>query len=90
MAQPKGLPAEQVRSEIAAKIAAMDAIIARCEAHFGCQGKALDDPILGPLTATQWRKLHLVHGRHRQKQFSGFAKARRGKWAERGQAQAFF
>ena len=68
VAQPKGLPVEQVRTEIGAKLAAMDAIIAQCEARFGRQVKVLDHPILGPLTATQWRKLHLVHGRHHQKQ----------------------
>src|SRR6266849_7311121 len=68
MAQPRGLPTEQVRNEIWAKLAAMDAIIAQCEARFGRQLKLLDHPILGPLTATQWRKLHLVHGRHHQKQ----------------------
>ena len=68
VAQPMGLPAEQVRNEIEAKLAAMDAIIAQGEARFGRQVKLLDHPILGPLTATQWRKLHLVHGRHHQKQ----------------------
>jgi Protein of unknown function (DUF1569) len=68
VAQPKGLSAEQVRNEIGAKMAAMDAIIAQCEACFGRHVKLLDHPILGPLTATQWRKLHLVHGRHHQKQ----------------------
>ena len=68
VAQPKGLPVEQVRTEIGTKLAAMDAIIAQCEARFGRQVKVLDHPILGPLTATQWRKLHLVHGRHHQKQ----------------------
>jgi hypothetical protein len=66
--QPKGLPAEQVRSEIGAKLVAMDAIIAQCEARFGTDVKLLDHPILGPLTARQWRKLHVVHGRHHQKQ----------------------
>ena len=68
VAQPKGLPVEKVRNEIGEKIAAMDAIIAQCEARFGRQVKLLDHPILGPLTATQWRKLHLVHGRHHQRQ----------------------
>jgi len=68
MAQPRGLPVEQVRNELGAKLAAMDTIIAQCEARFGRQLKLLDHPILGPLTATQWRKLHLVHGRHHQKQ----------------------
>ena len=68
IAQPKGLPVEQVRNKIGAKLAAMDAIIAQCEARFGRRVKLLDHPILGPLTAAQWRKLHLVHGRHHQKQ----------------------
>src|SRR6266571_2663591 len=64
VAQPKGLPVEKVRNEIGEKLAAMDAIIAQSEARFGRQVKLLDHPILGPLTAPQWRKLHLVHGRH--------------------------
>ena len=68
MSRPRGLPLEQVRKEIGATLAAMDAIIAQCEARFGRQVKVLDHPILGPLTTTQWRKLHLVHGRHHQKQ----------------------
>ena len=66
--QPKGLPVKQVKKEIGERIAAMDAIIAQCEARFGRHVKLLDHPILGPLTATQFRKLHLVHGRHHQKQ----------------------
>jgi hypothetical protein len=68
MVLPKGLPAEKVRNEIGAKMAAMDAIIAQCEARFGRHVKLLDHPILGPLTATQFRKLHLVHGQHHLKQ----------------------
>ncbi len=68
MTQPRGLPPEHVRNQIGAKLVAMDAIIAQCEARFGRQLKLLDHPILGPLTATQWRKLHLVHGRHHQNQ----------------------
>jgi hypothetical protein len=68
MVLPKGLPAEEVRNEIGAKIVAMDAIIAKCEARFGRRVPLLDHPILGPLNATQWRKLHLVHGQHHLKQ----------------------
>jgi hypothetical protein len=68
MVQPKGLAVEQVRNEVWAKLAAMDAIIAQCEARFGRDVKLLDHPILGALTATEWRTLHLVHGRHHQKQ----------------------
>jgi hypothetical protein len=66
--QPKGLPVEKVRNEIGEKIAAMDAIMAQCEVRFGPCVKLLDHPILGPLSATQFRKLHLVHGRHHLKQ----------------------
>ena len=58
--QPRGLPIEQVRSQIWAKLAAMEAIIGQCEARFGRHVKLLDHPILGALTAPQWRTLHLV------------------------------
>jgi len=68
VAVPKGLPAETVLNEFGAKIAEMDAIIAQCEACFGGRVHVLDHPILGPLTAPQWRKLHVVHGWHHHKQ----------------------
>ena len=68
VAQPRGLPAEKVRHEIGAKLLAMDAVIAQCEARFGGRVKLLDHPILGPLSAREWRKLHLVHGRHHHEQ----------------------
>ena len=66
--RPRGLPAEKVRSEVGAKIAEMDALIAQCEVRFGRGIPLLDHPILGPLTAMQWRTFHLVHGRHHVKQ----------------------
>jgi hypothetical protein len=65
---PKGLPVEKVRTEVGAKIGEMDAIIAQCEARFGPDVRLLDHPILGPLTGMQWRKFHLVHGRHHARQ----------------------
>ena len=66
--RPKGLGAEKVRNELGEKIRVMDEIIAQCEARFGRQVQLLDHPILGPLTATEWRKFHLVHGMHHHKQ----------------------
>jgi hypothetical protein len=66
--QPRGLAPEKVRSELWAKIAEMDAVITQCEARFGTGAYLLDHPILGSLTGKQWRKFHLVHGRHHQKQ----------------------
>jgi uncharacterized protein DUF1569 len=68
VAEPKGVPMEKVRSEIGAKLVAMDAIIAESEARFGGRVRVLDHPILGPLSAPQWRKLHVVHGQHHLKQ----------------------
>jgi len=66
--RPRGLPGVKVRSEVGAKIVEMDAIIVQCEARFGRGTRLVDHPILGPLTATQWRKFHFVHGQHHVKQ----------------------
>jgi hypothetical protein len=68
VAQPRGLPPEKVQREFGAKIVEMDAVITQCEARFGRGVSLLDHPILGPLTGKQWRKFHLVHGLHHQKQ----------------------
>jgi hypothetical protein len=67
---PKGMPAEKIVAVIGSQIAAMDMAIAQCEERYGSRIKVLDHPILGPLTARQWRKFHLAHGRHHVKQIS--------------------
>jgi hypothetical protein len=66
--RPRGLPTETVRNEIGPRIMAMDAIITQCESLMGKNIALLDHLVLGPLTATQWRKFHLLHGRHHVKQ----------------------
>ena len=68
VAMPRGLPSEKAISEIASKIAEMDEIMSRCAARFGAGTKVLDHPVLGPFSVSQWRKFHLVHGRHHLKQ----------------------
>lgn len=65
--RPRGLAPEKLVGEIGPKIGEMDELIARCERMIG-RGRLLDHPILGPLTAAQWRKFHVVHGRHHVKQ----------------------
>jgi hypothetical protein len=85
-AEPRGVPAEKVRAEISAKIAAMDEIIARCEQSFGGHTKLLDHPILGPLTAAQWRKVHLVHSLHHVKQLRRLRQRREQERASRLEA----
>jgi hypothetical protein len=67
MVVPKGLPREKVREDIGAKIEEMDEIISRCENRIGGK-KVMEHLILGPLTAAEWRKFHLVHGLHHVKQ----------------------
>jgi len=66
--RPHGMPADEVTREIGPRISSMDELIAQCEARFGKHTRVLDHPILGPLTASQWRKFHWVHGRHHLKQ----------------------
>jgi hypothetical protein len=67
-ASPKGISPEKVVADIGPQIAAMDKIIAQCEERFGSRKIVLDHPVLGPLTASQWRKFHWIHGRHHVKQ----------------------
>jgi hypothetical protein len=62
------MPADKVVAEIASQIAAMGELIAQCEARYGAKTRVMNHPILGPLTARQWRKFHWVHGRHHVKQ----------------------
>jgi len=66
--QPRGMPANEVTREIGPRISAMEELIAQCEARFGKRTRVLDHPILGPLTARQWRKFHWIHGCHHLKQ----------------------
>jgi hypothetical protein len=73
--QPRGMPADEVTREICPRIAAMDEVIAQCESRFGKRTRVLDHPVLGPLTARQWRKFHWVHGQHHVKQIQKLRQA---------------
>lgn len=66
--RPKGLHAEDVRGAFSEKLATMDALITQCEDRFGRNTPLMDHPFLGPFTARQWRKFHLIHGLHHRKQ----------------------
>jgi|SRR5271165_5460518 len=65
---PKGMRPEEVRQSIFVEIERMDAGLDDCERKFGSGTRIMDHPILGPLTAKQWRKFHWVHGRHHARQ----------------------
>ncbi len=65
---PRGTPIAQLTTEIFENITRMDDVIAACDAQFG-RGKSIaEHPILGLLTAREWRKFHWVHGRHHARQ----------------------
>jgi hypothetical protein len=66
--RPRGAPAEQVTSEIMQNISRMDEVITRCESRFPSRNPIADHPILGPLTATEWRGFHRTHGKHHARQ----------------------
>ena len=68
MVVPKGAPPETVLADVRRNLAAADDAISRCEARFGTGVKIANHPILGPLTARQWRTFHLVHARHHMQQ----------------------
>lgn len=67
-AMPRGTPARQVTSEIMENIARLDRVIAQCDARFPGGVPIAEHPILGPLTAAEWRGFHLTHGCHHAKQ----------------------
>lgn len=66
--RPRGMTAEKVVAEVGPQIESMGELIGKCEAQYGRWAKLVDHPVLGPLTASEWRKFHWVHGRHHMKQ----------------------
>ena len=68
--RPRGLPCEQVISEVFGNIEAMDRLIAECESRFGKRLPIAEHPVLGPLTAAEWRGFHLTHGKHHARQIA--------------------
>ena len=67
-AKPQGMPAQQVIAEVMENLARMDGVISQCESRFTAHRAIAEHPILGPLTAQEWRGFHLTHGRHHVKQ----------------------
>jgi len=65
---PRNLPPEQVVAEVMQNLARMEEVIRECEARFGNAKPVADHPVLGPLTVKEWRRFHLVHGKHHAKQ----------------------
>ncbi len=67
-AVPRGMALEEVREKLWEEIQKMAAGLDDCERRFGATAKILDHPVLGPLTANEWRKFHWLHGRNHARQ----------------------
>jgi hypothetical protein len=75
-ALPRGTPIAQLTTEIFENITCMENVIAECDSRFGRGKPIAEHPILGPLTAREWRKFHWVHGRHHARQIIRLKNAR--------------
>ena len=82
--RPKGIPVDQVVSDMQRQIAVMEESLTRCERQLGNHKKLFNHPVLGPLTGEQWRKLHWLHGRHHVRQILHLRK----QYAEKEKAPA--
>jgi hypothetical protein len=69
---PNAAPADgdQLRAALASALTAMDARITTAEQLFGRRRRSVRHMILGPLSLNQWRRFHLVHGRHHIRQIA--------------------
>ena len=65
---PRGMPLEEVQRAIMPELQRMRSGLDDCERRFGARTKIMDHLFLGPLTASEWRKFHWVHGRHHARQ----------------------
>lgn len=63
----QGLPGDNLRAFNDALVA-MNAILSDAERRFGKQTRVLEHPMLGPLTAEEWRRFHRVHAEHHFRQ----------------------
>lgn len=63
----QGLPGNNLRAFNDALVA-MNSLLNDAERRFGKKTRILDHPILGPLTAEEWRRFHRVHAAHHFRQ----------------------
>ena len=62
------VPGGVLIAEVDAAIAKLDQKVDAAENIFGPRCQAVSHMVLGPLCARQWRRFHLIHGRHHIKQ----------------------
>ncbi len=70
------LSGEQLTQEAAVGLARIAQMFAQAESLFG-SGRAISHVVLGPLSLHQWRRFHLIHGRHHIRQIRAIRTAHR-------------
>jgi len=65
---PKGLSAGDAMIAARRGLELVDHTISDCEKQLGAKTQVFTHPILGPLTAGQWREFHLLHTLHHMRQ----------------------
>ena len=63
-AEPSGEPLDDPLRRFNDALVAMNATLNDAERRFGKASRILEHPILGPMTAEQWRRFHRVHAFH--------------------------
>lgn len=64
------VPGGTLIAQVHAAIDTLDRRVAAAETIFGPELRAVSHMVLGPLSTTQWRRFHLIHGRHHIKQIA--------------------
>jgi hypothetical protein len=72
---------EELARRVNEDLVAMDGVLSQAESQFG-RTRFASHVVLGPLSAAQWRKFHLVHGRHHKKQILRIREEGKGKREE--------
>lgn len=70
------LSGEDLAQEAATGLARIDQLFAQAESLFG-SSRSISHVVLGPLSIHQWRRFHLIHGRHHMQQIRAIRAARR-------------
>jgi hypothetical protein len=69
------LSGEALTHSAADHLARLDLLFNEAEALFGPASQCVNHNVLGPLNINQWRRFHLVHGKHHLKQIAAIRKA---------------
>ncbi|HEX3374798.1 MAG TPA: DUF1569 domain-containing protein [Edaphobacter sp.] len=69
------LSGEDLTHSAADHLARLDLLFNEAEALFGPGSQCVNHNVLGPLNINQWRRFHLVHGKHHLKQIAAIRKA---------------